>query len=368
MEIGGTQQVVRRLLLALDGKRYNAQVVCIVQSEPGRPANRGALGDKLDSEGIPVDILERKPGFDFNLVAALRRLMKRHETTLVHCHQHTPWVYGTLAAIGKDIRVVFTEHGRFYPDSASWKRRLANRPLAWFTDRITAISRATANALSSVEGLPAKRIQVIYNGTTFDQQPTVPPCDLVAWREQFDEPDCLTFGTIARFDPIKNLPMLLRAFAELLGTHPGSRLLLVGDGEERETLIKLCGEFGISDSVCFTGFRTDTAECMAAIDVFVLSSFSEGTSMTLLEALAGGKCCIVTRVGGNTEIIEDELNGLIVASDDVPGLYQAMTRITKDKMLRENLQRNARNILNSSFTVEAMTKEYEILYSTLGVE
>ena len=94
-----------------------------------------------------------QPGFDTSLIAAIRRHIKTNNIDIIHCHQYTPWVYGVLAAFGTKTKVVFTEHGRFYPDTSSRKRKLLNPLLHKLTTATTAISSATKQALVEFENI-----------------------------------------------------------------------------------------------------------------------------------------------------------------------------------------------------------------------
>ena len=125
--------------------------------------------------GIHIENIKRQPGTDFKLLRFMRKLIKRRKIDVMHCHQYTPYFYGVVSAFLTRTRVIFTEHGRFYPDYGTWKRKLINPILQWFTHSIVAISEATKDALVTHENFSAQSIQVIYNGiedksfTSYDQ-------------------------------------------------------------------------------------------------------------------------------------------------------------------------------------------------------
>ncbi|MEM7256720.1 MAG: glycosyltransferase [Pseudomonadota bacterium] len=351
MGVGGTQQVIRQLVGSLDTTRFECSVACI-------DGMIGMIGEELQHNGLEFHVFDRQPGFDRQLIRDIRQVLLSESIDIVHCHQYTPYTYGVLAALFTDVKVVFTEHGRFYPDSYSWKRRLINPLLQHRTDSIVAISAATADALAEYEWFTRRSIDVIYNGTDVEE----PEGDSSA-REELQIPaESLVFGTIARFDPIKNLPMMINGFREVHQRLPDTRLLMVGDGEEREALEALVKEAGLKDSVLFTGYQSDTARYMSAIDVYLLTSFSEGTSMTLLEAMATRKPPIVTAVGGNIEIVEHLKNGLVVDSGDTERLVSHMNELVEDKQQRVQLGNAARDEYEKRFSVSSMTEQYEAVY------
>ena len=132
------------------------------------------------------------------------------------------------------------------------------------------------------------------------------------------------FGTIARFDPIKNHILIIKAFAEYQKMQPNSLLVLVGDGETALELKSLTQSLNITSKVLFTGYQLNTEAYLQHFDVFLLTSFSEGTSMTLLNAMQFKKSSIVTNVGGNPEIIKHEYSGLVIKNDDQEQLVESM--------------------------------------------
>ena len=286
MGIGGTEQVIYQLVKHADETLFDNAIICI-------EGEVGPIGQKLQESGTKFHVFNRVPGFDTGLIKSVRKLIVDQQTDVIHCHQYSPYVYGVLAALFTRTKVILTEHGRFHPDRYSWKRRMINPLLNMATFSITAISEATKNALAHYEWFSKKSIKVIYNGIEGSALTT----QASRVRDELGLSDTHTvFGTITRFDTIKNLPMMLHAFAEMYKVDPNVRLLLVGDGDQRPEIEALAGQLEIQQAVIFTGFQTDTKKYMSMIDIYVLSSFSEGTSMTLLEAMSLAKCCVVTTI------------------------------------------------------------------------
>ena len=351
MGIGGTEQVVFQLVNNADESLFENSIVCI-------EGEIGPIGQQLQKSGTRFHVLNRNPGFDIKLIKSVRKIITTENIDIVHCHQYTPYVYGVLASLVTGSKVVFTEHGRFHPDRYSWKRRIINPLLSMATSSITAISEATKEALASFEWFSRKSITVIYNGI----EATVPP---TGYRNQNNlnlTDQNIVFGTITRFDTIKNLPMMINAFAQVFKDNPNARLLLVGDGDERSAMETLVSELNLKDAVIFTGFQTDTKKYMSLIDVYVLSSFSEGTSMTLLEAMSFSTCCIVTAVGGNVEIIKDRQNGFVVESDNTQQLADTMQSLTDDKNTRHKMGNEAKKTFDLKFDLNRMVQNYKELY------
>lgn len=361
MEIGGTEQVIMQLVRGLDSARFTNVITCI-------DGSIGEMGRILQQQDYTIHSLSRNDGFDKDLIKEIRTILKAEQADIIHCHQYTPYCYGALAAVGLPTKVVFTEHGRFYPDVYTWKRRVVNQLLARLTDAIVSISEATRQALIEFEWLPAKQISVIYNGMTLDTD-TANAAEarraINAISPGFVSEGDVVIGTVARLDSIKNHALMIRTITRLYKNHPNCRLVIVGDGPERKNLEKLVEELEINDAVLFTGFKNNTPDYIDSFDIFLLTSDSEGTSMTLLEAMAFATPCIVTRVGGNPELIQHDKNGLLIDRNSDDQLYNAIESLLANRQTGLTLGAQARDDFDSRFELRHMIKGYDELYARL---
>ena len=349
MGIGGTEQVIRQLVQGLEGGQVENEIFCI----DGRV---GPIGEQLQQRGVPIHTYARRPGIDLGLIAEIRKVVKAGRFDVVHCHQYTPYFYGVLAARSAGVRVVFTEHGRFHPDVPRYKAVLVNPLLALLTSRIVAISQATGEALVKNEFMPKSRIQVIYNGIAGLTRNT---SEVAALRQQLGIPEnAFVFGTVSRLDPVKNQPMMLLAFQQVLRSIPDAYLVMVGDGPDRRRLEDTCTRLGLVERVKFTGFVARPANHLALMDVFLLSSFTEGTSMTLLEAMSLGIPQVVTDVGGNPEIVRSDETGFLTPCDNADAFASAMVRLYEHPELRERMAQASLQRFDQSFRVDAMVSRY----------
>ena len=322
----------------------------------------GTWGEELIGRGISVYSADRKEGFDIKLIKSLKKLIRRGDFDIIHCHQYTPWVYGTLATLGTKSKVIFTEHGRFYPDKSSWKRRVINPLLSFFTDAFTAISESTKASLVTYEFLNERNIDVIYNGI----KPLTSKNLETQTKLAYSIPeDTRILGTIARLDPIKNQKMMLKAFKIISDSSQNTVLIIVGDGEMRDDLTVIAEGLGISNKIIFTGYISNPIELLNIFDIFLLSSFSEGTSMTLLEAMSLSKPCVVTDAGGNSEIIINDRNGYVVKNDDAEAFAAATLNILENSDILKSMKLEAYSTFKYKFTSELMMNNYNGLYMRL---
>lgn len=357
MRIGGTEQVIKNLVESTDFSKFDVSILCIEQPI-------GPFGQLLVDQGVKIDSFQRTNGFDKGLIKNIRQYIKTNAIDVIHCHQYTPWFYGTLASMFSSVKVVFTEHGRFYPDSGSWKRRLINPVLSAMTSSITSISKATKQALIDFEYLHSNKVDVVYNGITalkVDQQKVAKLRQKLSLND-----DNIVFGTVARLVPIKNQTLLIKAFNQVLIQTPEAKLLIVGDGEEKEKLDKLVSELGIEYAVIFAGYITQPVDYMALMDIFLLPSLSEGTSMTLLEAMSLSKPCVVTDAGGNPEVIKDFYNGYVTPNNELEPFFQKMQQLAQDKQLRVEFGENSHQRFLEIFTNTAMANSYMAIYNKVS--
>ena len=354
---GGTERLVVDMARAF-AREFDVMIICL--DEPG------IWGQALRAEGIAVHCVWRRPGMDLSMPGKLAALFRAAGTQIIHAHQCTPWFYSALARLRhKAPRLLLEEHGRFFPEVVNRKRAFVNRALIRrLTHRFVAVSEDIRLRLQRYEGLDARNIQVIYNGAADPVE--LNDAGRTALRASLGfEPGHFVIGTVGRFDAIKNLPMLVGALADAARANPRVRGLLVGDGPEAARVRALLEEAGLQDRVRLTGFREDARKLAQCMDLFVLSSFSEGTSMALLEAVAAGVPAAVTAVGGNPEVVTANETGWVVPSDDPAALANAFHEAMRDDTVRRSRAEAGRRRFREKFGFDRMLDSYRDLYREL---
>jgi glycosyltransferase involved in cell wall biosynthesis len=295
-------------------------------------------------EAPHVVALDKKPGVDWRLFRKIARLARAEKVDVIHTHNSAAHIYGAIGGKLAGVKVLHTEHGKNLGEEARSFR--LNRWAGRFTDFTVAVSEKIGREARDCEGVPADRLAVIANGICV---------------ERFGLPRHVAgrrVGTVGRLVREKNYPLLLHAVAAI----PNAELVFVGDGPLREEL-----ERGTGPGVQFLGQRADIAELLAGFDVFALSSSTEGLSIALLEAMAAACPIVVTAVGGNTELIQHEVTGLVVPPDDAAALRAAIERLLNDCGLANHLGTAAREAARQRYSVAAMTQRYEELWRRLAV-
>jgi sugar transferase (PEP-CTERM/EpsH1 system associated) len=358
LDMGGLERVVLRLLGRLDRSRWAPVVVAL--DEPG------VLASELARLDVPLRVMGRGLGLDVDLAVRLSSLLRRERACLVHTHNAAAHLYGAIAARvarvrdgGRGPRVVHTKHGRDDPDQP--RRVLVNRVASSLSDRVVAVSDDAAAVAVEIERVRAHRVTTIGNGVDTDEYR--PRADAASARAALDTPPSgFHVGCVARLAAVKDHVTLLDAFARFRAVRPDAHLTLVGDGPERASLEERAARLDLRRAVTFAGPRADVAPLLAAFDVFVLASLSEGTSLTLLEAASAGLAIVATRVGGNEEVVVDGETGLLVPAANPAALAEALAALAA-RPDRAAMGAAGRARVERRFSVERMARAYAELYA-----
>jgi glycosyltransferase involved in cell wall biosynthesis len=360
MQVAGAEVLVAETIRRLAG-RIAPTIFCLDAV--------GALGERLQAEGVEVVCLGRRPGRDWRVAWRLARELRARGVEVVHAHQYTPFFYAALAKLllfPRPPRLIFTEHGRHYPDIVSRLRRITNRVLLHRSaDAINACCAFSANSLHRIDGFPARRVEVIENGIDLSRYD--PATDRIALRRSLGlDPGRCYLACVARFHPVKDHATLLHAFARIAAARDDADLLLAGDGPLRGELEALVERLGITGRVRFLGVRSDVPELLRAVDAFTLTSVSEAASLTLLEAMASRLPVVVTAVGGNPEIVRDGVEGLLVPRGDVAATADAFLCLLGDPAAAAAMGEAGRARVEERYQLSRTINAYWRLYQQLG--
>lgn len=347
---GGAEMIVSRLAGALDRSRFRS-VVCLY-----RP---GWLKEQCERQGIRTHVIHMTGMFDVAWIWKACRLVRREGVSLIHAHEFTGNTYGSLVARLAGVPFVGTVHGKnYYGDKK--RRRLAYRAVSR-TGTLVAVSSDLKQFITKTVGVPTERIKVIYNGE--DVLPPVGVEEKCRLRAELGlneaEP---VVGVVGSLYPVKGHKYLLAAIPEILQVHPRTTFLIVGRGDLESALQEEAKRRGLEKRVRFLGFREDVSALLSIMDIFVLPSLSEGLSIALLGAMAGGKPVIATHVGGNPELVVEGETGFLVPPRDSDALATKLLVLLADKDRRSNLGENGRKRVQQSFSFQAMVTKYQELY------
>ena len=354
LDVGGAEILAKQF--AYHGaERFNMVFACLDRL--------GSMGESLVAEGFTVQVIGRSPGFDWRAARRLSHFFKQHRVSVVHAHQYAPFFYSSLArGFSSELSILFTEHGRSFPDLRRWKRVLANRFLISRRDRIVAVGEQVRQALIANEGFSPQRVHVVYNGVPVDDFASNPDARAIARRELGIESDTFLIVQVARLNALKDHVTAVETMGQLVQVHPQVRLMLVGEGETRSAIESAIASLNLQSAVTLVGVQSDVSKYLYAGDAFLLSSVSEGIPLTLIEAMAAGLPCVVTAVGGIPEVIEHEKTGLLAPAKCAKKLADNLSLLISNENLRRELAGAGNRRARSEFSDEVMHAKYQELY------
>ncbi len=359
---GGPESLIIDIARFICRDRFDLSVATFAApgvAEPDTPLHR-----QVRALGIVTHAVPARHAWDPTCVGALRRLLDRLEIDLLHSHDHRTNLIALLAARRRSTRLIATMH---QPLRRHWWLRhweiVDERVLRRF-DRVLPVAEAIRREFVQRYPQLAARAVTVLNGVDVSRFQT--PADAAAIRHEFGlPPDALLCLNIGRFQADKDLACLIQAARLVAPKRPDIRWLLAGRGPLEGELRALVRRHRLEDRVLFAGFRTDVPALLAAADVFVVSSVSEGLSVAILEAMSAGRAIIATSVGGTPEAIEHERTGLLIQPRSPQELADAVVRLADDAPLRAELAARARQRAADRFSVASMVRQIEEVYESL---
>ncbi|MEX2591329.1 MAG: glycosyltransferase [Anditalea sp.] len=318
----------------------------------------GVVAESLEKSNIKVILLNQSVKIP-NLVLVLKLIaqFKNIIPDVVHCSGAEANFHGLLAAKLAGVPVKIGEEIGFPQHHLIW--RFIFKMTYLCADLVIGISHAVADNLVKMGEVPPSKIRVIYNPVEINR--------VTDNHQLFSKSVMFTFITVCRLVPIKNIESLIMAFSQVL-RQVGSekaRLIIVGDGPSKKILSRLCEELNISEQVFFSGYRSSVIPYLKQADAFVLPSFSEGFSIALVEAMVSELPCIVTKVGGPSEIIQEGKTGFLIDPHRIDQLVQMMLKIFQmsDKQ-RSLIGARAKKEVEERFSVDRYIKGLLKVYDT----
>jgi sugar transferase (PEP-CTERM/EpsH1 system associated) len=359
-DTGGMENGMVNLLNTLSPERYRHTVVALTEYSDFR--------HRITAQPVEFHALHRAPGHGLSWAVRLWKLLRQLKPDLVHTRNLAALEAQFVAAAAGVRATVHGEHGRDVFDlyGQNWKYNLLRRTARPLVSNYVAVSRDLETWLRRAIRVPPRKLHQIYNGVDSAKfQPRVGP------RPEFAHPDSIVFGSVGRMVEVKDYPTLTRAFIQLVHQQPEraarARLVIVGEGPARAACLALLQAAGLAHLAWLPGERDDIAGIMQVLDVFVLPSKNEGISNTILEALASGLPVIATAVGGNVELVEAGVNGVLVQPGDVAGMAQALLGYLDAPARIAEHGENARRQAEQRFSIPAMAEAYAAVYDqTLG--
>lgn len=353
LNYGGMERLFADIVRLLDGSRFESHVLVL--------GYLGRFGEGLERYATIHHAVAMRRG-SILWPRALAAQIRGIAPDVVHSHAGVWYKVARAARMAGVPWIVHTEHGRKRPDPLL--DRQIGRLAAGRTDRIAAVSEVLRAQLERTVVPDPTRLRLVANGVDTGLYRPAPDNGVLRSELGLGAGTPIV-GSIGRLEQIKGYDIVVEAYALLAAgwtTPDCPALVLVGDGAERARLEALIAERRLAGRAFILGWRDDLANLHPAFTLFTMGSRSEGTSVSLLEAMSAGLCPVVTDVGGNAAVLGPGLGHRLVPPLDPAALAGAWEAALTDPARRAADGAAARARVQGAFSLEAMVRSYEALY------
>jgi glycosyltransferase involved in cell wall biosynthesis len=276
---------------------------------------------------------------------ALDKIVSENDIHIIHSHGGVAGMYARFFKKRSDkVKVVHTIHGIHYTRTKNvfrkWFSQTIEESLVKFTDKFICVSEEDEIIAEDMTIIDSLKTIVIKNGIDVDKFAGKDADPELKKKFGINEGD-VVLGNISRFDFQKNQRALINSFNEIIKTNTKVKLLLIGDGQFLQTCREQVAKLGIQDKVIFTGEQADVEKYYPLIDVFIFPSLWEGLSISLIEAMASGRCILLSDIPANRELLKDGKTGMFFNLSDNDDLAKKINLLLKDKEKRNSLSKGA---------------------------
>jgi L-malate glycosyltransferase len=360
LNVGGTETQAVELARRIPMAGYEVTLGCL--------RAQGPLLERLQGTAVVVREFHPKGGIDtlagFYQLLRLSWFLRREKFDIVHTHDLWSNLLGIPAARLARVRGIVSSrrdlaHVEWYQGKRrAWLRRIQN-----LSGAVLANATPIRDALIAEDGFAPEKLRVIHNGVDIER--------FHKHREGRDHlfpgvGDCKLIVLVGNMhSDVKGHPWLIASGPAVIREFPSTRFVLVGDGEQRAALEQRVAGLGLAQNFLFLGRRADIPEILACCDIGVLPSKAEGLPNAVLEYMAAGLPTIVSQVGGNTELVEDGVTGLLVPPEDSPALSAALLKLLHDPRLARQMAQKGHEFTIRNFSFERLVREVDALYTEL---
>jgi glycosyltransferase involved in cell wall biosynthesis len=354
MNLGGIEYDVSKLARHIDRSRFQPHVACYLP--------HGVRKDEVSRAGIPIvhiPVASLRSRSTLRSALTFRRYIKKHRIQIVHAFDLPTDIFGVPLAILSGAPVAIASQLWFHDvTSGQWVTRQLFDISLRLSSAVYVNCQAIKQQLVERLNLDEKRVYVAHNGVETDVfHPPSPG--------RRSGGSTLTIGTVAVFRPVKDLQLLLHAFARLHRRRPAVRLVVAGSGPMLSDLEACRQELQLTDVCQLVPPPESTAETMRSIDIFVSASRAEGCSNALIEAMACGCCPVASRVGGTPELVAHGERGLLFETGNTEDLFAKLHFLVENPTLMLRFGDAAATFARTSLSVQAYVRHLSEFYQSL---
>lgn len=364
--VGGLENGLINIINTMQADAYRHTIICLTYSTD--------FEKRLTRSDVQIYSLHKQAGQDWGSFVKMYRLLKQLKPSIVHTRNLSAIEYQIPALLAGVKHRIHSEHGWdvFDPDGNNKKYQWLRRLMKPFIGHFIALSKQLEDYLTDKIHVLRQKITRICNGVDTARfyprengiRTPLPNCPHTLTDET------LVIGTVGRMHGVKDQITLVKAFIQICNQEPELKsrlkLFLIGDGPLRQIAIELLQEQQLQDLAWLPGERSDIAEIMRQLDIFVLPSQAEGISNTILEAMATGLPVIATDVGGNSELVVEQVTGLLTAPGDSDTMASKILDYIHHSDMRNGHGRQAYQRILATFSLTSMVNQYQSVYAALN--
>jgi len=356
---GGGEQVFLDITRNIDISRFEPIVVLF---------KKGWLFDRLEESNIKVKVIESGRSWDLIFLYRMICFCRKHKISLIQSHFMGSNLYACLAGMILRIPVVATFHNELI--LSWWSYNFAGIKhflIRYLSSKIVVVADFMKKDYLNIAKFPRGKLLTIYNGIDLiAENETI---DIVALKKELGilEEDFIV-GNIANFRSPKGHRYLIEAASIVCKSISSAKFLLIGDegdGIIKKEIKALIAELGLEENIKLLGFRKDARKLLKIIDLFVLSSISEGLPLSVIEAMASSIAVVATDVGGLYEIVIPNKTGYLVETENAAALAEKLIILLENKTLRIQMGRAGQEVVQNKFSLKTMIENYQNLYEDL---
>lgn len=358
--LAGTENQLIKLINGLDKNRFEIHLLCF-RNHPWFEAH----GHSLDCAKTVIEINQfKRPSTYWNIVRLIG-FFRRERPDVVHTFFPVANIVAVVAAWLSGVKNIISsrrDYGEWMSSSYLFFTRIANR----FVRKIIANSHSVKSLTIQAEGVMPEKVEVFYNGIDIENFSDIAVNSELKRKLNISVTNKV-IGIVANFRPMKRHDTFLYAAREILKVRNDVDFVLVGGGGAAELDTQTLGRtLGIAERLHYVGLQTDIAPYLSIMDVGVNCSEREGLSNAVMEYMAAGVPCVVSRSGGNADLIAENETGLTFLAGDYRALSAAVLTLLENESPRRRLAQNAKDKVYRQLTVPVMLSNYQDLYRRIA--
>lgn len=359
LHIGGTEKQLIETIRNMNPAKVKCYLVCLRNSEMFENID-------INCKKLLLDVRRLKSISILKKILYFKSFLIKEKIDIVQTFFIDANIFGVITAKLAGVERIIScrrDMGFWYNNKKLAYLMFVNR----FVTRFLVNSESIKKNIINFEKIPEDKIDVIYNGINLSYFEDFKDHKTIELKRIFNIPEGhIVIGCVSTLDrKVKRVDLFIKASAIVCQAAKNVKFLIVGDGYLRNELVGLASTLNLQDRIIFTGERSDIVSILKVMDIGVLASDSEGFSNSIIEYMAAGIPTVATDVGGNRELIDNNIDGFLVPPDNPELLASAILKLVNDEKLRVTMGNNSKQKIYQKFSLDKMIKNLENYYSNM---